>query len=140
MALIRIGWADDSVALTLVEGILTNDTPDKSKLLSPPPQSNPALGADDTFLMQVLKDPSFGRLNKFIANEIGAELSPEKLGAAISELNVLAKKAGMNENEVLELFKTGLSESREKGLAAASVLNATSHAIAFKLAMEKKKK
>jgi hypothetical protein len=57
------------------------------------------LGGTDDFLKQLLTDPDYGRLNVLVADEIGADLTPQKLGVELGTLNVLAKKAKLPEDK-----------------------------------------
>lgn len=102
--------------------------------------ATPVHADDDTFLKQLLKDPDYGKLNKFVADEVGPSLTAQKLGIEIGTLNNLAKKAKMSEDKVLDLFKDSLKDAKRKGLSAVTALQATIGAIAFRLAQEKDKK
>jgi len=97
--------------------------------------TSPVEANDDPLLNQLLKDRNYGKLNKFIADEVGSSLSAQKLGMKIHILNNLAKEAEMSEDKVLDLFKDDLKDGKRKGLHSLFALEAITQSIAFALAL-----
>jgi hypothetical protein len=113
----------------------SNKTPAPLSTTAPP-----VAGTGDNYLDQLLDDPTFGTLNRFVAKEVGSTLTPQKLGVEIGILNISAKEAKMSEAEAMDMFVRGLKDAKKMDLSAISALHATSGAIAFRIALEEGKK
>lgn len=99
-----------------------------------------AIAADDSYLKELLNDPSYGNLNRYITKEIGNSLAVRKLGIEIGTMNDLAKKAKLSQDKVLEMFKSAVKEGESLGLETVWALRSITDSISFRIALEEQEK
>lgn len=91
------------------------------------------------YLEQLLDDPTFGRVNRVIAEEVGNQLSTRELGIRLGTVNKLATKAGVTSDELLDRFQKTLAMAKSRGLSAVTALGVVSENLAWQKAYDDQK-
>ncbi len=102
-----------------------------------------AMVSEDPYLQLLLRDKTYGNLNRLIAREVGKGLPARELGVKIGGLNLLAKEGKLTENAVIDRFQEALRQLKSAGwrpdLAPVQALDTTRSSIAFGNAWDKQR-
>ena len=100
--------------------------------------STSSANEDSEDLDQLLRDPTYGNVNRTIADKVGSQLPTKTIVVYLGKMRILATKAKMTNNDVLTSYEQACRRGVELGFseetAACHALDAIIEAIAFRIA------